>query len=278
MKPLLCILLGSGLIAGVGCDNTTKPPGKTEKPDAPLSEKDLVLQDLQQKIDTYPDSVRLYDKLIDTLVSFEDYKSAGAIATQLINRGADSNYYYWFVKGDIYRRGKMYDSAAAAYNAYLRKFPDDEQILLNLANTYAEAGNAGAVDLTTSIAHRFPNRQMRSEAFFIKGVYYNQVKQYTEARRWLDSTLLLNYNYAEAYMEKGYSFFDEAKYKEAHKTFSTLTDLNNQYADGWYWKGKCEEALGKKKEAAESYTQAYTIDPSIKEAKEAVERLGSISH
>lgn len=273
MKLLLYTLVGSFFVSITACDSNTTPSAKKDGTHT-VTEKDPVVTDLRQQIEAHPDSAGLYDTLINRLTLAARYKEAGTVASQLIDRGADSNYYYWFVKGDIYRRGKMYDSAAAAYNAYLRKFPDDEQILLNLANTYAEAGNAGAVSLADNIAHRFPNRQMRSEAFFIKGVYYNQVKQYAEARRWLDSTILFNYNYNEAYMEKGYSFFDEGKLKEALKAFSTLTNLNNQYADGWYWKGKCEEALGEKNNAIESYTQAYNIDPAIKEAKEAAERLG----
>jgi tetratricopeptide (TPR) repeat protein len=274
MKPLLFIILGSSLIVGVGCHSDTKPSITPLAKDS-ISEKDLAFQYLQLKIDKYPDSVRLYDKLIDTLVYYQDYQTAADIATQLVEKGADKSYYYWFVKGDIFRRGKMYDSAASAYIMYLRKFPDDEQILLNLANTYAEAGNENAIDLATNLARRFPNRQMRSEAFFIKGVYFNQIKQYAEARKWLDSTLMMNYNYPEAYMEKGYSFFDEEKYTDALKTFNTLINLNNQYADGWYWKGKCEEMLKKKNDAVESYTEAFNLDPSIQEAKQSVERLSA---
>lgn len=272
MKPLFLILFGSYCILTTACNSTTSPSDRKESKET-LLEKDQIVKDWLLKIDHAPDSARLYDSLISKLTQQQRYQDAAAMASRLIARGADSNYYYWFIKGDIFRRGKMYDSAAAAYNAFLKKFPDDEQILLNLANTYAEAGNSSAVDLANNIAHRFPNRQMRSEAFFIKGVYYNQLKKYSEARRWLDSTILFNYNYNEAYMEKGYSFFDEGKYNEALKTFTTLTNLNNQYADGWYWKAKSEEALGKRTEAIESYTQSYTIDNTIKEAKEAVARL-----
>jgi tetratricopeptide (TPR) repeat protein len=201
------------------------------------------------------------------------YSEAAKWCNELLGRGADSNYYYWYVKGDLFRKGKMYDSAIHAYKSYLTRFPDDEEILLNLGYTYAEAGNQAAVPLADLLSRRFPNQEIRSESAFIKGVYYNTIESYSEARRWLDTCLLFNYNYYEAYMEKGYSYFDEKKYKEALTSFTTLSNLNGNYAEAWYWMAKSEEALGQNKEAIDNYMQAYALDNSIVEARDAVERL-----
>jgi tetratricopeptide (TPR) repeat protein len=74
-------------------------------------------------------------------------------------------------------------------------------------------------------------------------------------------------------MEKGYSYFDEKKYKEALTSFTTLSNLNGNYAEAWYWMAKSEEALGQNKEAIDNYMQAYALDNSIVEARDAVERL-----
>lgn len=237
---------------------------------------DYVIKDLEDAIGQRPDSVRLYDRLIDTLTNRKQFAEAARWCNKLIGRGADSNYYYWFVKGDIFRRGQMFDSAIDCYQTYLKKFPDDEQVLLNLANTYAEAGNKDAVDIANMIAYRFPTREMRTQAAFIKGVYYNTVKQYKDARRWLDTAIIINYNFSEAYMEKGYSFYDEGNYSDAAKTFLKLTELNGNDADGWYWLAKSQEAMGKKTEAVASYQQALALDDTITEARKAIEKLGGI--
>lgn len=234
---------------------------------------DEVLQELQGAIESNPDSIRLYDRIIDTLTNRGKFADAAAWCNRIINRGADSNYYYWFIKGDIYRRGQMFDSAISSYQTYLKKFPDDEEVLLNLANTYAEAGNKDAVDLANMIAARYPTREIRSQAAFIKGVYYNTVKQFSDATRWLDTAIIINYNYTEAYMEKGYSLYDQKKYSDALKTFSRLTELNRNDADGWYWVAKCEEAMGNNTEAINSYEQAFALNDSIVEAKQAIDRL-----
>ena len=127
--------------------------------------------------------------------------------------------------------------------------------------------------LANKIAARFPNREMRSEAAFIKGVYFNQVKRYADARKWLDTAIVINYTFSEAYMEKGYSLFDEQKYDEAYKTFNRLAEINTKYADAWYWMAKCQEALGKPQEAINNYQQAYALDKNITEALNAAERL-----
>ncbi|TAD81906.1 MAG: tetratricopeptide repeat protein, partial [Bacteroidetes bacterium] len=127
--------------------------------------------------------------------------------------------------------------------------------------------------LADSIARSFPDDEVRSRCWFIKGVYYNLAKQYDTARLWLDKALEINYNFAEALMEKGYGFYDAGRYAEALKTFETLTQLNKKYADAYYWLAKCKEQLGQPTEAATAYETAFALDSSITEAQEAVQRL-----
>lgn len=277
MKPLILFsLLVTTLFA---CRDNLKngkqiQPVSTDTSSSPTTVDDGI-KALQQAIAKNPDSVRLYDRLIDSLAIRKRFTEAAAWCNKLLGRGADSNYYYWFIKGDIFRRGQLYDSALRSYQTYLSKFPDDEQVLLNLANTYAEAGSANAVDLANKIAVRFPTREMRSEAAFIRGVYFNQIKKYAEARRWLDTCIIINYLFSEAYMEKGYSFFDEGKYAEALKTFSTLANLNGKQADAFYWMARCQENLGKTQDAIKNYEQAFELDSTITEAETAIGRLRS---
>lgn len=250
-----------------------KPHTGEQEQAEPVAKTDSVLQKLEEDISKYPDSVKLYNAIADTLVNRRQFAEAAKWFDKLIRRGDRQNYYYWFLKGDAFRRGQLYDSAIVAYRTYLLEFPDDEQVLLNLANTYAEAGNKNALDLANLIAARYPNREMRSEAAFIKGVYYNTVRDYENARRWLDTTILLNYTFSEAYMEKGYALYDQGKYKLALQSFQRLATINNGYADAWYWMAKSQEALGLYKEAVNNYESAYALDRTLTEALAAIERL-----
>lgn len=255
------------------CQNNSKAPGNLGP--SPFVQNDWVSGQIK-KIKASPDSVPLYDRLIDTLTNRGEFMEAAKWCQHLIDLSAEKNYYYWFVKADIFRIGKIYDSAIVAYQAYLTEFPDDEQILLNLANTYAEAADARAIELSNQIINRFQTRQMRTETAFIKGVYFNQKKEYTQARKWLDSCLLLDYRYPEAHMEKGFSYVDEGNYKDALTSFKNITTLHPGYAEGWYWKAKCHEALKQKKEAVDAYQQTLGLDPANIDANEGLKRVQGV--
>ena len=75
-------------------------------------------------------------------------------------------------------------------------------------------------------------------------------------------------------MEKGFLYYDNKKIKEALQVFQTLSKIKNTYADGYYWLAKCYEAMGNKTEAIANYQKSLILDPKLKEATEALQRLG----
>lgn len=256
------IILGS-------CRENNQPDAKASNE---ASHTDPILYALYEAIQQHPDSIRLFDHLIDTLTVRGNITEAIAWCDTLIQR-SDSNFMYWTVKGDIYQHANRYDSAAVAYNTYLQRFPDDEQTLIELLNAMAKSGHPNTLNLSTQLQQRIPTPEMKAKMAFIRGVYYNTIKNYKAARHSLDSTLILNYNFSEAHMEKGYSYFDEGQYAEAYKIFSLVTELNNHYADAYYWMGKCDEQMGKKTDALAHYEKAWILDGSIAEAQQAIDRL-----
>ena len=78
----------------------------------------------------------------------------------------------------------------------------------------------------------------------------------------------------EAYMEKGFLYFDNKEINEALQVFKTVVTIKNTYSDGYYWLGKCQESLKNNPEAMANYQKAVTLDPKLKEAAEALKRLG----
>ena len=186
---------------------------------------------------------------------------------------SDANFHLWIKKANAFRSAGIYDSAITSYRTYLNAQPQDEQQWLNLANTYAEAGDSTTLKVSEIINKLFPDKSIRTDVSYIKGIYYNQTKQYAKAREWMDSTIVNNYNYYDAYMEKAYSFYDEKLYNDALKVLTQLTKINFKHADAWYWKGKCYEALHLPQQAIESYNESLKFNPQIIEAQEAVERL-----
>lgn len=231
------------------------------------------LEPFLEAVRNYPDSISLYEILVDTLANRGLQMEAAAWCDSAIKHEKIFPAGWFLAKGDLYRMAGAYDSAISAYRQYLHTFPDDEQILLNLASAYAEKGDSSALPLTNHISRLFSSPETRANTAYIKGIYFTTNKNYPQARRWFDSAIALRYNFIEAWMERGYSFYDEGKYNEAAQNFFQLTNLNKANADAWYWMGKSEEAMGETVKAREHYARAYSLNRNLTEARRALERL-----
>ncbi len=231
------------------------------------------LETFFEAVHTYPDSIPLYEVLVDTLANRGLFSEAASWCDSAIQHEKIFPAGWFLAKGDLFRMAGVYDSAIQAYKKYLYVFPDDEQILLNLANTYAEKGDSSALGLTKHIDALFNMAETRASTAYINGIYYTTVANFPEARKWYDSAIQLRYNFTEAWMERGYAFYDEGKFEEAKENFFQLTNLNKANAEAWYWMGKSEEAMGNKKNAMDYYARAYSLDRKLTDARRALERL-----
>lgn len=252
----------------ISCQNNTqKFPDQNSK--VPINE--LVFY--SDQIIKYPDSMPLYQTLLDTLVNRGEYLKAAELCNAAYQHATEKQVGWLMAKGDFYRMAKQYDSAISAYNSYLQIMPDDEQVFLNLANTYAEKGDSTTLKLSRQIAQLFPNEQTKAKTAFINGLYYNITGNFSLARTWFDSAITLQYHFMEAWMERGYSFYDEKKWEQAEKNFFQLTQLDKSNPDAWYWLAKSSEANGKKEKALVYYKRAFSLDGNLKEAQLAIEKL-----
>ncbi len=270
MSSLKGIIYGISLLflAGCGPENTNT---EEEEVIGPVKADDLLV--LKETIRKYPDSMALYQSFVDTLANRGLYAEAAAWCDSAMKVEKITSISWLLAKGDLYRMAKYYDSAITAYRNYLAIFPEDEQILLNLANTYAEKGDPACLELCKKIARMYPSPETRASTAFIAGLYHNVGGRYAEARKWFDSAITLRYTFLEAWMERGYSFYDEKKFAEARENFSQLTNIYQGNAEAWYWMGKSAEAGGQQNEAVDFYSRAYSLDRNLTDARRAVERL-----
>jgi tetratricopeptide (TPR) repeat protein len=257
------------LIFTIACNNQ---PNKQNTTKDSTSEALPFIQ-LKKLIHQYPDSARLYDALIDQYATLKNYKMATAWADSAILQDSVKNFQYWFVKGDLFRQNLQYDSAVYNYEVYLKNFPDDEDILMNLANTFAEAGNVKCIPLTDRLMKGFPTNETKSRSFFIRGIFYARTKQWPLADENFDKAIQIDYQFSEAYIEKGIALFDQQKTAAAQAVFNQLKEINNTYPDAYYWIAKCQEASNHKDSALLNYQKAYGLDKTYTDAKDAVERL-----
>ena len=275
MKRILdySILITTVGLMGTACENKPAKPGN-HLTDSTQENPAITL--LKEAVKQYPDSVRLYDKLIDQYTAVKNYKAAVAWCDSLLSKNEDLNYSYWFVKGDLQRQALQFDSAISSYKKYLQRFPDDEQVLLNLANTAAEAGKPESLALSDELANRTGTNEIKSDAQFIKGVYYSRTGDFDKAIEHFDQTIVYRYSFWEAWLEKAMALYDKKAYDKALETLNKLLQVNPSYPDAFYWLGKCYEALNNKTEALKNYETAYGLDRTYTEAKEKMDSIKAI--
>ena len=164
------------------------------------------------------------------------------------------------------------------------KNPDDSrQLVLNppsadssfsIEELYNLASNKNSrtISLTDSILYATSDQNTRSEAFYIRGLYYANIDQLDEALKYFDSSIIENYTQVDAYIEKSILLNNQKKFEAAIQTLEIALHLTKNNTDLYYWLGKSNEGLGKIIDAHKWYGLAVSIEPDFEEAKKGYNR------
>lgn len=150
--------------------------------------------------------------------------------------------------------------------------PDNREINYKLAFQYAESKDPKAIALTDTLI-KMDSLKLFAEPYYVRGLYYSNIKDRAKALQWFNETIKLHYNFLDAYIEKGKVLFDQKQIGEALKTFQLAIRIKPSFPDAWYWLGRCQEQMGQKAEAKENYEKAYGLDKTFVEAKEAADAI-----
>jgi tetratricopeptide (TPR) repeat protein len=250
--------------------------GQEKKPQPAGSAANLVPEPakaLQDAVIKYPDSAALRMTLVDRLDSLGAAEQALQQLNELIRKDSLNNI-YWLRKASLQQT--LHDTAGAlrSYRYAIRIYPSPDA-MLSAANLLAEKKDSTALRICREVDAMSPGHEYSAHAAFITGVYYARTGKSAKAMDYFEQTLLNDFHYMEAYMEKGFLLYDGGKTAAALKIFETATRVNARYADAWYWAGKCRERLQHAANALKAYQQAAALDPGLKEASAAVERLAA---
>ena len=227
---------------------------------------------LFKAVNQYPDSISLRIQLVNMLDSAGALPLALAQMDSLLIRDS-TNFGIWFHKAQLSEQAMDTATALACYQAATRIYPSPDA-LLSMANLLAEKRNEQAVVICDEVASMRLGREYLAHTSFIKGVYYARTGDVPKAMVAFDQCIGNDYQYMEAYMEKGFLFFDAKQTDKAAVVFEKALEIRPTYADASYWLSKCLETKGEKQKAIVQYQKALIIDPNIKEAREALKRLG----
>ncbi|HEY2350728.1 MAG TPA: tetratricopeptide repeat protein [Puia sp.] len=164
------------------------------------------------------------------------------------------------------------DAIAALQKAYSIQGVDTYG--LELAHLYAEQRNPKALQICNFILKQ-DSAFILIDPFFIKGIYFSNMKLYTKAIAQFDSCILRDWKTTDAYLEKGRSYFHMGNLNDAVKTFNMAITVSNSDPDAYYWLGRSYEAQHRNMEAANNYRKAISLDPDFIEAKQRIGLLDS---
>ena len=253
----------------MGCNDEPKKntPDALHKEEMPAAIKQLFKQ-----VTENPDSMGLRLQLVDMLDSTGAYRQAMRQMDSLIQKDS-LNYGLWYRKARLQETIKDTVGALRSYKYAIRVYPAPDA-LLAAANLMAEQKNPKALLLTKQVSNLRMGREYEAHCQFISGIYYARTGGQQKAIAAFNQCIYNDLNYMEAYMEKGFLYYDNKKINEALQVFQTVVTVKNTYSDGYYWLGKCQEAMNNNAEAIANYQKAVTLDPKLKEATEALKRLG----
>jgi len=145
---------------------------------------------------------------------------------------------------------------------------------LELAHLFAEQKNPRALEICDFIL-RQDSLRLLIDPFFIKGIYFANVKQYPRAIIQFDSCIARDWKTTDAYLEKGRAYFQMKNIQAAMQTFNMAITVTNTDADAYYWLGRCYEIQHRKMEAINNYQKAISLDKNFSEARQRIQNLDS---
>lgn len=226
---------------------------------------------LQKQVSLYPDSMALGQQLIQAYRSDGNYDSAISFAKRLVARDT-GDAYMWNIIATLSYENEDTVAAIAALQKAASIYPLPEYFV-SLGTIYAERRDTQALKIASNLIEHPETREVRENAYFIKGLYYNYTRQSQKAIDVLDSALKTNFTFMFAYREKAIALYDMGKYRESVNVLRRAVTLQNSFDEGYYWMGKAYERLNDKDSAIQSYQNALLYDKNFVEAREALNKL-----
>jgi tetratricopeptide (TPR) repeat protein len=230
-----------------------------------------LMESMQKQLKEFPDSAGLRLQYAFILDSVKMYKEA-LVQMDTLTKNDTGNYGLFYAQAQIAEDAGDTILALKSYThaAHLYESPD---VLLALANLYAEQQNDRAIMLCSRVKALGLGRDKDADCAFITGVYYARLHKGDEAIKYFDECIANNYTYMEAYIEKGLIYFDQQQYQKALNIFQFASTVNNLYADAYYYMGRCYEMMNKKDSAVLRFKQSLQLDPTLDEAKTHLKQL-----
>lgn len=227
----------------------------------------VLLQECQQK---FPDNAEFTRRISELYALAGKRKEAVAEYDKILARDS-ANFMVLYDKGILLAKlGDTVSAIQTLERSYL--IQPLTYTGLALANIYSMQQNPRILQICDDIIKKDTTAEL-VDAVFLKGIYFSDIKEYSKALQQFEECIKRDWKFTDAHIEKGIVYFEKKDYKQALEVFKLAATVSNTNADTYYWIGKCQEAMKNMEEAIQYYERAYSLDPDMKEAREAIQRL-----
>ncbi len=156
---------------------------------------------------------------------------------------------------------------------YFQKFPDNENMLFELAYAYDKLDE---IENGIAIYNKLLDINPYLEnAWYNMGILYNKLEKYSEAIEAYNITIAIAPNLSEAYYNKANSLAQIGEFNEALNAYAEFLSYSYPVALTYYYMGDCWENLDNYHLAARFYSLAVELDP---EHIDSLQSLGRTSY
>lgn len=176
----------------------------------------------------------------------------------------------YFLKGMTYKDMKDTAKAMSSFQTAVQVAPDYRDAIIQLGLLYSAKRD--------TIALKYFDNAFKIDStdvfpLFAKGVYYQDGKDYVNAKELYKECILRKRHYVDAYFNMGYILLQEDSVEKAYRQYNIVTKIDPRNPTGYYNRGLCSELMDSIKNAVDDYQLALSLDTSYKSPKEALNRL-----
>ncbi|MBK8444362.1 MAG: tetratricopeptide repeat protein [Sphingobacteriales bacterium] len=262
------------------------------------------LADMNKAINLDATASKYYLSAADMLLQMRDLNTANTLLERGLQQSPDKPEKIAFQLARNYFILKQYDEAMAKIHAILKEKPEFAEAHFLKALIYKEKENTNAaisaLQDAISIDNNYYDAYMQlgllyseknnplaikyfdnalktdtasTEAQYGKAMFYQQRKDYKQAKKIYRSMLRSSSQHENALYNLGYILLEEDSVELAEKHFEIATKVAPSYAAAYYMRGLCAETRGDTRTALQYYKQALTFKNDLEPAAEGVKRL-----
>ncbi|MCD6062130.1 MAG: Tetratricopeptide 1 repeat-containing protein [Flavipsychrobacter sp.] len=224
---------------------------------------------IEQALKINPRDPASHLKMAKLFIYTKDYKSAFSEINTVLKQDV-YNAEGYFLKGMAYKDMKDTANARSSFMTAVQVAPDYKDAILQVGLLYSARKD--------SLALRYFDNAYRIDTtdlfpIYARGVFYQDNKQYEQAKAEYKKVIFRDNQYADAYYNMGYVFMQQDSVDKAWRQYDLLTKIDPTDAEAYYNRGLCNELMGKKQEAISDYRQALTFYKKYPEAQAGLKRL-----